>query len=298
MNKNSIGNLVAANMEEIINSESHIEMFKAPSQVKIASKKECCECTKCGDSCPCKKKCIKECKDCHSEDVNDAIAVQNLVTTLTRLSFMLDELGLEKSSTSTLTALDSMITELAVKKFANINSFNKIALEEILNLDDENDVSDRLAKELEKITEGHPDLNSYTNEFGRDEFGNELEDEYDSHSRFDTIPSRDTFLDIGNEYLINGDLELDPGDNSDKKLNMPPLPEFDYLETNPIFNRNKEEDLIQNEMQTIKPSKRHYDEGLNDTMARLNAWIKKQADKNESEEDEEEKDEESFEDEE
>jgi len=61
--KNSLADIVAANMQEIVNSYSHKKMFN-----KEAAKKLCCDCTKCGTKCFCKKKC-KNCKDCCAKPV-------------------------------------------------------------------------------------------------------------------------------------------------------------------------------------------------------------------------------------
>jgi hypothetical protein len=123
MKSNSIGDIVAENMQQIVESESHHKMFVEPTpQIKIASDK-CCNCDKCDSGCPCQGKCGKGCEICHSDaaSADDGItaeAVKTIVSNLTRLSLVLDNLGLNRSSAKTLTALDNLISELALRKFA------------------------------------------------------------------------------------------------------------------------------------------------------------------------------------
>lgn len=115
-NRFDIGEVVAAQMQQIIDSDDHKRIFFN----KKASEDKCCSCSTCGKDCPCDK-CKKDCKGCedkgHIHDSNcthdqKTGAVNEMLELLSKISAAQDELGLTKSSLVTMQALATMVTEL------------------------------------------------------------------------------------------------------------------------------------------------------------------------------------------
>ena len=127
-----IGEVVAAQMQQIVQSDEHKRIF-----FKGASEK-CCSCVACGKECPCKDKCVKGCKGCedknHVHDSNcahdkTAGAVNEMIDLLQKISSVQDELGLVNSSIFTMKALAMMVAEL--KKSAQDDT-NDVSFEELI----------------------------------------------------------------------------------------------------------------------------------------------------------------------
>lgn len=154
MNKNSLADIVAEQMDVIINSDEHMSLFHKDAKKKT---KPCCDCKSCGKKCPCEEKCKKSCSICtEDEDKNKtdkadktdktkvkekvkdkskdkkgkgkpkwffgkkfATAIAQLTEDLSTASEILDSIGLEKSAMYTLFALDGMLDEAAVAKFSS-----------------------------------------------------------------------------------------------------------------------------------------------------------------------------------
>ncbi len=156
-NKNDMGELVAASMRDILDSEEHQHYFK-----KAAGKRFCCSCEgKCGSKCPCKddgckkscepcekvaKKASKKCCDCSGKcekecpcdnkcqdcsmcgDGMMAEAVREMIGNLTTISHFQDELGLSDSATATMKAAVAMLDELKKNsQTVDVNNVSHIA---------------------------------------------------------------------------------------------------------------------------------------------------------------------------
>lgn len=124
-----LGDVVAAQMQQIVQSEEHKRVF-----FKGANDK-CCSCTTCGKDCSCEK-CGKDCKGCaaHEHDSNcahdkTAGAVNEIIDLLQKISSVQDELGLVNSSIFTMKALAMMVAEL--KKTAQVDT-NDVSFEELV----------------------------------------------------------------------------------------------------------------------------------------------------------------------
>lgn len=131
-NRLDIGEVVAAQMQQIVQSDEHKRVF-----FKGANDK-CCSCAACGKECPCKDKCVKGCKGCedknHVHDSNcahdkTAGAVNEMIDLLQKISSVQDELGLVNSSIFTMKALAMMVAEL--KKSAQDDT-NDVSFEELI----------------------------------------------------------------------------------------------------------------------------------------------------------------------
>lgn len=115
-NKFCIGEAVATEMQQIIQSDEHKRIFFN----KKASDK-CCSCSSCDKDCPCTK-CSKECKSCNKneEHVHDSNcihdqktnAINEMIQLLSKVSAVQDELGLVQSSFITMQALATMVSEI------------------------------------------------------------------------------------------------------------------------------------------------------------------------------------------
>lgn len=128
MTKFSLGDIVASEMGLIMESEEHTHLFSKTAKKKEdrveekedkkSDKKDKKEDAKKG------KKDKKEDKKSDKKDKKSkkkemtAESFKHLVNTLTKISHVLDESGLPQSSLITLEALDSIIGELAMTKFA------------------------------------------------------------------------------------------------------------------------------------------------------------------------------------
>ncbi len=175
----SIGEVVATNMQEIVTSNSHINMFAAPEvRIKTASE-TCCQCDNCSSECSCHGHCNEVCKSCAIKQA--AVNLQHVVNNLVNLSSILDDFGLNKSSAKTLLALDNIISEIALQKFADpipefeVENFpedlksKKINDELLENLDlpeldeelpeDSNNVSEKLYNTMKGMN--YPDKRSF-----------------------------------------------------------------------------------------------------------------------------------------
>lgn len=126
--KNSLADIVASNMQKIVNSDSHKKMFK-----KETAKKQCCDCVKCGAKCSCKKKC-KNCKDCCAKPKKQVKpdkslkhqakqkavkkAAEQIISLLLKISETQDNIGFVKGAE---------LTSILISK--TIRDFNKLAAE-------------------------------------------------------------------------------------------------------------------------------------------------------------------------
>jgi hypothetical protein len=131
--KSNISEVVAVSMQQIIQSNDQKRSF-----TKKASENECCSCSSCGDKCPCDGKCDNNCKNCkddknHVHDSNcihdKTSAVNEMISLLSKISAVQDELGLVTSSVKTIQALATMVKEL--NKFAQEDS-NDIRWDEVI----------------------------------------------------------------------------------------------------------------------------------------------------------------------
>lgn len=130
-NRLDIGEVVANQMQQIIQSDEHNRVF-----FKKAGK--CCSCSSCGDKCPCDK-CEKDCTACskdkaHVHDANcahdkTASAIDEMIDLLAKISAVQDELGLVKSSFVTMQALATMVAEL--RKTAQVDT-NDVSWSELI----------------------------------------------------------------------------------------------------------------------------------------------------------------------
>lgn len=152
-NRLDIGEVVAAQMQQIVQSEEHKRVF-----FKGASEK-CCSCTTCGKECSCGDKCGKDCKGCagHVHDSNcahdkTASAVNEMIDLLQKISSVQDELGLVNSSIFTMKALAMMVAEL--KKTAQVDT-NDVSFEELVE-----DMPDESRFALESGAFDDPDIDA------------------------------------------------------------------------------------------------------------------------------------------
>lgn len=137
-----IGDIVASSMQEIIKSDNHKRYFG-----KQAAK--CCSCKgKCDKECACKGKCMADCSDCmsandsnqaddeHQHDdkcaCGDAMtkmnAINEMIDLLSKVSAVQENLGLQKSSSVTLQALETLVDEL--KK--NSQDVNDVKVKDVM----------------------------------------------------------------------------------------------------------------------------------------------------------------------
>ena len=130
MRKSELGNLVAANMADIMDSEEHRQLF-----YKQAAETCTCDCEKCQekgkhttDECSCGKKedkadaddskkceCGKEPCECEKDesDADDAEVFAKLFESVLKLSEQLDEMGFAKSAAGFITVADTLLAEAA-----------------------------------------------------------------------------------------------------------------------------------------------------------------------------------------
>lgn len=114
MAKQSIGEIVAQSMQEIVRSDDHKRFFR------IAEKACCADCNgACDKGCLCSGKCDKNCK-CHKDHGDSKDCAQcgdgmptmaGLIAALNKVSEQQDQLGLNKSAQATLHLLGKMIAE-------------------------------------------------------------------------------------------------------------------------------------------------------------------------------------------
>lgn len=123
-----IGDIVAASMQQIIQSDEHKKTF---FNKKANSK--CCSCDSCNKNCPCNSDCAKECNACVKEKTS---AINEVIDLLSKISTVQDELGLTKSSITTMQALATMVAELQ----KNSGDSNDIRYEDLaIDLEDDKD---------------------------------------------------------------------------------------------------------------------------------------------------------------
>ncbi len=127
-NRLDVGDIVASSMQQIIQSDEHRKVF-----YKKANNQICCKCDTCGEDCPCEK-CAEDCKGCVKDNnhVHDATcghdkkanAVNEIISLLSKISTVQEELGLNKSSLSTMKALADMVNELKKTAQEDVNNIS------------------------------------------------------------------------------------------------------------------------------------------------------------------------------
>ena len=104
-----LGTSVAMEMEQILNSEDHIKLFKKASVNEDAAEKPAavCKCPKNCEKCECTQKDGK----CECVCAKTSEALQNLSYTFSKISKTLDDAGYVKSAVAVLRAYKSFISE-------------------------------------------------------------------------------------------------------------------------------------------------------------------------------------------
>lgn len=161
-NKLDIGDIVATSMQQIIQSDEHKRTF---FNKKASSK--CCSCESCNKSCSCSNECAKECSACVKEKTS---AINEVIDLLSKISTVQDELGLTKSSITTMQALATMVEELQKNSGDDSNDIKYQDLAISLPTDEDAElypeIMDLLRQRIEESHEGEQSL--MTDVFDRD----------------------------------------------------------------------------------------------------------------------------------
>lgn len=145
-NKLDIGDVVAASMQQIVQSDEHKKTFFN----KKASGK-CCSCDSCNKKdCSCNSECAKECTACVKEKTS---AINEVIDLLSKISTVQDELGLTRSSVTTMQALATMIVELKKNAGKDSNDVRYDELAEALEEEESNDYPEIMALLRQRIDE-------------------------------------------------------------------------------------------------------------------------------------------------
>lgn len=281
-NRLDIGDIVASSMQQIIHSDEHRKTFYKKAEA-------CCKCDKCGEKCFCAEKCVKDCKGCVKDtnhvhdnkcDHEKTSAVNEIIELLSKISSIQEELGLTKSSLTTLQALAVMVGEL--KKTAQEDT-NDISYDELIRSIDDPDA--RRSGRLDYYE--HPDIAALLRQRVQESESGELSLPVNI---FDDV-SADPVSDFPETHVFSpfdeGELSTwSPGAESGE-TEMPPsslgsdyVPLFarvPYVDPEDLIgpeesnetNLIKEEPEIQQEMQTIPVPKNAFD--------RLSSFLKKEA---------------------
>ena len=110
MRKSELGNLVAANMADIMNSEEHRTLFHKQAECEADDKEEeddasadTCECS---DNCPCKSG--GECNECAVK-----AKLSSFIDHILKMSEDMDEVGWTKSASNIIKVADLLVAEAA-----------------------------------------------------------------------------------------------------------------------------------------------------------------------------------------
>lgn len=274
-NRLDIGDVVASSMQQIIHSDEHRKTFYKKAET-------CCKCDKCGEKCFCAEKCVKDCKGCVKDtnhvhdnkcDHEKTSAVNEIIDLLSKISSIQEELGLTKSSLTTLQALAVMVGEL--KKTAQEDT-NDISYDELIRSIDDPDA--RRSGRLDYYE--HPDVAALLRQRVQESESGELSlpvnifDEVSANPVSD-FPETHVF-----SPLDEGDLSTWSPDAENSNTEIPPASlrldhPFPSLGRFPDIDREELDrtDLIQQEeernLPTMPPEK--------DAFERLNVFLKKQA---------------------
>lgn len=104
MNRLGLGNIVAAEMDKIMGSKEHAQMFSK-------AEKAC----KCPEDCGCKGDCSGSCEACSKSKKDEKMSAESfeeIVATLISVSDTLDSLGFRKSAIATLEVVDKTYLEV------------------------------------------------------------------------------------------------------------------------------------------------------------------------------------------
>ena len=274
-NRLDIGDIVASSMQQIIHSDEHRKTFYKKAEA-------CCKCDKCGEKCFCAEKCVKDCKGCVKDtnhvhdnkcDHEKTSAVNEIIELLSKISSIQEELGLTKSSLTTLQALAVMVGEL--KKTAQEDT-NDISYDELIQSIDDPDA--RRSGRLDYYE--HPDIAALLRQRVQESEDGELSLPVNI---FDDV-SADAVSDFPETHVFSpfdeGELQTWAPDGAGSETEMPPaslrldrplpsvgrLPDIDReeLDRTDLLRREEERD-----MPTMPPEK--------DAFERLNVFLKKQA---------------------
>lgn len=306
MPKNTLADTVAEEMNAIMNSDSHASLFHKDAKKKV---KPCCDCKSCGKKCPCEDKCKKSCSCCADKKTDKekgkdksktkekgkgfpffgkkklATVVAQLTEDLAIASEVLDSLGLTKSATSTLQALDGMLEEIAMEKLAataievneeeDVGKIDDPTLEELGLKSEEPMGSLRSGDIAREILEKNPDL--------KGGLKNELLQDRSILQPYGGIEADS----LDPEIISDEDLGIRPDTDIDEILQESLSPtQFPSDFAVPNLDALPEDEALKRELtETVRPGN-HVESSVKDAFVKLASWVKKHA-KSESEEDEE-----------